>query len=111
MAIVLLPCYTAAVDERFRKPVQCVECPSSLLLVAQRMAATKMATITGTTKNGEVMCIAQAPYCSQSTKKGLHFRDTFVAGECPDSGVSIPSAAKYYSCTSLKNRRNAEARA
>jgi hypothetical protein len=39
-----------------------------LLPVAQRIAATKTATITGTTKNGEAMFIVQAPYCSQSTK-------------------------------------------
>jgi hypothetical protein len=40
---------------------QSVEWPSSLLLVANRIAATKMATITETTKKGEVISIAQAP--------------------------------------------------
>jgi len=40
---------------------QCVEWPSSLLLVANRMATMKTMTMTGTTKKGEVMCMVQAP--------------------------------------------------
>jgi hypothetical protein len=40
---------------------QCVDWPSSLLLVAKSSEATKTTMITGTTKNGEVMLIAQAP--------------------------------------------------
>jgi hypothetical protein len=40
---------------------QCVEGGSSLLLVANRIDATKTAMMTGTTKNGEVMCMAQTP--------------------------------------------------
>jgi hypothetical protein len=41
---------------------QWVEWLSSLLLVANRIEATKTATMTGTTTNGEAMCIRQAPY-------------------------------------------------
>ena len=41
---------------------------SSLLLVANRIDATKTAMMTGTTTNGEEMCIAQAPCWFQSTK-------------------------------------------
>jgi hypothetical protein len=40
---------------------QSEEWPSSLLLVAKRIDTTKTKTITGTTKNGEVMSMAQAP--------------------------------------------------
>ena len=47
---------------------QCDELPSSLLLVANRIDATKTAMMTGTTKNGEVMCITQAPCCCQINK-------------------------------------------
>jgi hypothetical protein len=41
---------------------QCDELPSSLLLVAKRMDATKMMMITGTTKNGDVMCMGLTPH-------------------------------------------------
>jgi hypothetical protein len=45
-----------------------------LLLVANRIDATKTAMITGTTKNGEVMCIAQAPcYIQNTSRQLLHF--------------------------------------
>jgi hypothetical protein len=40
---------------------QCVAGPSSLLLVANKMHSVKTTTMTGTTKNGEVMCMVQAP--------------------------------------------------
>jgi hypothetical protein len=40
---------------------QCVECPSSLLLVANKIVTTNTTTMTATTKNGEVMLMAQAP--------------------------------------------------
>lgn len=49
-------------------PDQCADGLSSLLLVANRIDATKTAMITGTTKNGEFMCIVQAPCCSQINK-------------------------------------------
>jgi hypothetical protein len=42
---------------------QWVEWLSSLLLVANRIEAKKTATITGTTTNGEAICIRQAPNC------------------------------------------------
>jgi hypothetical protein len=41
---------------------------SSLLLVANRIETAKTARMTGTTTNGEEMCIAQAPYGDQSNK-------------------------------------------
>jgi len=46
---------------------KCVQCadPSSLLLVANKIDATKTTMMTGTTKNGDVMCMAQAPCCYQ----------------------------------------------
>jgi hypothetical protein len=73
MAFVLLPSDTPAAVERFpesspehglviRARAQCVEWPSSFVLVANRIDARKTTTITGTTKNGEVMLIARAPY-------------------------------------------------
>jgi len=40
---------------------QCEEWPSSLLLVAHKMAEKKTTTIRGTTKNGEWMSTVQAP--------------------------------------------------
>ena len=40
---------------------QCDEDPSSLLLVAKRIDTTKTTMITGTTKKGEVMCMAETP--------------------------------------------------
>jgi len=40
---------------------QWISWPASLLLVANRMAATKTTMMTGTTKKGEVMSMAQAP--------------------------------------------------
>jgi hypothetical protein len=42
-------------------PNQCDEAPSSLLLVANRIDTTKTITMTGTTKNGEVMLMALNP--------------------------------------------------
>jgi hypothetical protein len=40
---------------------QCVGGPSSLLLVANRIDTTKTTMMTGTTKNGDEMLMAQAP--------------------------------------------------
>jgi hypothetical protein len=40
---------------------QCVDGPSSSLLVANRIDTTKTTMMTGTTKNGEVMFMAQTP--------------------------------------------------
>jgi hypothetical protein len=40
---------------------QCVDDPSSLLLVANRIDTTKTTMMTGTTKNGDVMFMAQTP--------------------------------------------------
>jgi hypothetical protein len=45
------------------KPNQCDEWPSSLVLVAKRIDTTNTTMITGTTKNGEVMSMAQTPEC------------------------------------------------
>jgi hypothetical protein len=52
-----------------------------LVLVPNRIAATKITTITGTTKNGEVISIAQAPYCFQLTKIWARFSLRFAEEE------------------------------
>jgi hypothetical protein len=44
-----------------------------LLLVANRIDTTKTTTMTGTTKNGELMLMAQAPH-GYSTKKAESFQ-------------------------------------
>jgi hypothetical protein len=66
MAIALLRRYTPQREQMFRKfdSDQCAEWPlSSLLLVANRIDATKTAMMTETTTYGEEICIAQAPCC------------------------------------------------
>jgi hypothetical protein len=64
MAIALSGRYTARIAKMFPADGdQWVEWPSSLLPVANRIEVKKTATMTGTTKNGEVMCIPQTPYC------------------------------------------------
>jgi hypothetical protein len=40
---------------------QCEECPSSFELVEKKSEAKKTTTMSGTTKKGEVMCMALAP--------------------------------------------------
>ena len=56
-----------------------VEGPSSLVLVAKRIDATNTAMMTGTTTNGEAMCMVQAPCCCQINKSAVSFTCSLVA--------------------------------
>jgi hypothetical protein len=52
-----------------RTQFQCVDDPSSLLLVANRIDATKTTMMTGTTKNGDVMFMTQTPVSLEYQKR------------------------------------------
>ena len=58
---------------------------SSLLLVANRIDATNAAMMTGTTTNGEEMCIARSPYRLQITK----WRWLIARGGSRDTGHDL----------------------